>query len=902
MRIKIYLQHLLLISFLLGQVLHAQNRATLTGNVSDEFGKLPGALISIEGTTLQTTTNIDGNFTLNLEEGSYVVTASFIMYRSKSQAVEVKVGDEITLNFILETGFSADEPISLGTRAKPQTALETTVPIEIITPEELSGSSHFNLSEILHYLSPSFHSTPQTIADGTDHIDPGTLRGLGPDQVLVLVNGKRRHTSSMLNVNGTIGRGSVGTDFNAIPVSSIDHIEILRDGSTPQYGSDAIAGVINIVLKKQTDVINLDARVKSNVLGDGVTNYFSSNFGLKIGNTGFINITGEFRDRKATNRAGDYTGNVYVTDDDALDEQLIAQNNFYSKTGYKNRQVMEIGSAAVRNSAVSFNGELSLFKQANLYFFGGRNSREGSSGGFYRFPYQTDRVVDELFPDGFSPNIITNIQDNALAFGLRGVKNGWNLDFSHSIGNNNIDFTVSNSNNASLGVTSPKTFKSGGYLYKLNTTNIDIDKQFDYMHGFSLAFGGELRIESYEIISGEEDSYINGGETYIDEDGNEKPRLIGAQVFPGIQPSDELVRIRSNASGYIDAELQPLQPLLLKAAFRYESNQDFGQYSVWKLSGRYLLDKNISIRSSYSTGFRAPSLHQVYFQKISTQYFDGNISQVGTFNHESSLITDVFKVSKLTPELSKHFSLGWNTKINNKFTFTFDYYNININNRIILSGGFSDGYEALLAPYNISTAQFFVNAIDSKTNGIDMAFTYQDKLGNGLFNGEVSANYTKTIVTNVDENSVENGDLNSLFNREERSRIESAQPNFKVNSYVQYEINKFKFNLVGTYFGSLDYLHPDDGDPNNWQLNEFTGKVETRDQVFSPKFVTDVFVTYKFADFLEATAGCNNIFNVYPDKHTHSGNTNDGNFIYSRRVQQFGVNGANLFFKLLLRL
>jgi iron complex outermembrane receptor protein len=212
----------------------SQNRASVEGNVSDAFGKLPGALISVEGIEAQTTTNINGVFKLDLEEGDYVITASFIMYNSKSKSVTLKVGDKVNVDFVLETGFSADEPVSLGTRSKPKSALETTVPIDIITPEEISNSSQFELGALLHYLVPSFHSTQQTVSDGTDHIDPATLRGLGTDQVLVLINGKRRHTSSMLNVNNTIGRGSVGTDFNAIPVASIDRIEILRDGATSQ--------------------------------------------------------------------------------------------------------------------------------------------------------------------------------------------------------------------------------------------------------------------------------------------------------------------------------------------------------------------------------------------------------------------------------------------------------------------------------------------------------------------------------------------------------------------------------------------------------------------------------------------------------------------------------------------
>lgn len=889
------------IVFLTNNFLYAQDRATIIGKVSDEFGDLPGAYISVEGTSLETTTNINGDFELNLEEGDYVLTASFIMYKSKSQAISVKVGEKATIDFILETGLSADEPISLGTRSNPLSSLETTVPIEIITPEEIKNSSHFELAEILHYLVPSFHSTSQTIADGTDHIDPATLRGLGPDQVLVLINGKRRHTSSMLNVNGTIGRGSVGTDFNAIPMASVDRIEILRDGATSQYGSDAIAGVINIILKKQTDFIDIDSRYKSNIQQDGISHYFGGNFGLKIGNTGFINITGEYRIRDATNRAGNYTGNVYSLDD-SIDETLINQNDFFSKTGYEDRVVMKIGRAATSNSALAFNGEFLLSNNANLYFFGGRNSREGTSSGFYRFPKDQDRVISELFPNGFSPEILTNIQDDAITFGVKGKKNDWNIDFSHSIGFNSIDFTVNNSNNASLGIVSPKAFKSGGYKYQLSTTNFDVDRAFDVMAGLNLAFGGELRVESYEIIAGEEASYVNGEQTFIDVNGDTRQRLIGAQVFPGIQPEDELKRFRSNASGYIDIGLKPIAPLLLKAAFRHENNNTFGANSVWKLSGRYMFNKNISLRSSYSTGFRAPSMHQVFFQKISTQYFDSDISQVGTFNHESTLITDVFKVNALTPELSKHFSLGLSSKFKDKYTFTFDYYNINIKDRIVLSGQFDDGFETLLEPFNVTAAQFFVNAVNSRTNGIEASFNYQDKIGKGKLNGKVSANLTETKVTKVNTNALLNNETESLFNREERSRIESAQPRFKVNSYINYELDKLQFNLVGTYFGSIDYLHPDDGDSNNWQLNEFNGQVESRDQTFTPKFVTDLYLTYKYSNWLEATLGCNNIFNIYPDKHKHSVNTDNGNFVYSRRVQQFGVNGANYFAKLSLRL
>jgi len=547
----------------------AQSRATLTGNISDQFGNLPGAKVTIEGTDYQTTTDVNGNYKLDLEEGDYVVTAAFVMYKSSSKSITLKVGDTGELNFILDTAFSIDQPVSLGSRSQARSLLQTTVPVDIILPQQIANSAYIELGQILHYLVPSFHSTHQTISDGTDHIDPATLRGLGTDQILVLINGKRRHNSSLLNVNGTVGRGAVGTDFNAIPVASVEKIEILRDGATSQYGSDAIAGVINIVLKDQIEFIDIKSRVGLTTQGDGVDRYFGSNFGLNIGTKGFVNVTAEYRDRDAINRAGDYTGTVY-SDDPNEDAILIQQNNFFDQVGYGNRRVMEIGNAETQNLALSFNGEISLSDKAELYFHGGRNYREGTSHGFYRLPKDEDRVVLELYPNGFSPEILTDIQDDAIVAGITGTKNEWIIDFSHSIGGNSLDYNVNNSNNASLGITSPRSFYSGGFIYKQNTTNIDLSKTFNILKGINFAFGGELRVENYQIKAGEEASYINGGDTYIDEFGDEQPRVAGAQVFPGIQPENELDRYRTNSAIYADVETNITDEFLLKTSARYE--------------------------------------------------------------------------------------------------------------------------------------------------------------------------------------------------------------------------------------------------------------------------------------------------------------------------------------------
>ncbi len=880
----------------------SQSRAYVYGTVSDQFGNLPGAQVEIEGIAKSSTTDINGSYSFSLEEGAYTITSSFVMYTPVSKEIEIKAGDTLKIDFVLATGFSIDQPITLGSRSKPRSLLKSTSAVDIISPQQITNSSQIELSQILHYMAPSFYSVHQTIADGTDHIDPATLRGLGPDQVLVLVNGKRRHSSSLLNVNGTVGRGSVGTDFNAIPVASIERIEILRDGATSQYGSDAIAGVINIVLKKQTDVIQIQNRAGVTTEGDGFTMYSGVNFGLELGSEGFVNVTAEYRTRESINRAGRYTGTVY-SDNQEEDDALIQSNNFFQQTGYSDNRVMEIGSAETHNLALSFNSEIEISEFANFYLHGGRNYREGTSKGFYRFPKNQDRVVLELFPNGFSPEILTDIQDDAITGGVRGVKNDWDIDFSHSIGVNKLDFTVNNSNNASLGEVSPRTFYAGGFGYQQNTTNLDISRTFDWYSGVNIAFGMELRVENYQIIAGEEASYMDGGSTYTNGLGIETTRAIGSQVFPGFQPDNELSRFRTNSSGYLDIEANLTDKLLIRGAARYEAYNDYGGQGIYKVSGRYRLNKDITVRAGVSSGFRAPSLHQVFFQNISTQFINGESVEVGTFNNESAITTEAFRIPKLTPELSSHLSAGVSGKFTDSFTFNFDYYLIKIKDRIVLSGRFGEGYEDILAPFNVGAAQFFTNAIDSETSGVDIELFFKKKIYHGELIASMGANANVTsVVGGIKTPSNLIGQEEVIFNREEVARVESAQPDYKINTLLSYEFNKLKLQTVHTLFGGVKFVHPDDGNPENWVLNDFTGNLETRDQTFSPKLITDVMVSYDFNEYIKCSIGGNNIFNIYPDTHKHSANTVDGNFIYSRRVQQFGLNGANYFLKISLNL
>lgn len=889
-----------LLTLLLSGLVKAQT-AKITGTVSDEFGNLPGAKVVLEGTIYNTFTDVDGSFMLEVDPGSYTLISSFVMYLSDIREIKLNASDSVHFSIILPSGFSVDQLVTLGSRAKPRSLLETNAPIDVISPQQITNSSQIELSHILHYLTPSFHSVLQTVSDGTDFVDPGTLRGLGPDQVLVLVNGKRRHNSSLLNVNGTVGRGTVGTDFNAIPVAAVDRIEILRDGAASQYGSDAIAGVINIVLKDKTGIIDVDTHIGGNTFGDGFTQYSSANYGLRIGDKGFINLTAEYRNRASSNRSGDYTGAVYSSDP-TIDAKMIAENRFFEQNHFTERRVMEVGNAATQNLGFFFNSEVVLSKDATFYGHGGRNFREGKSRGFYRFPSDTQRVVQELFPNGFSPEILTNIQDKSLVLGVRGMRSHWKLDFSISSGSNKLDYTVRNSNNASMGMASPKVFYAGGFNYAQNTTNLDISRTFNWLKGVNIAFGTEARTENYQIIAGEEASWLDGGDFVISNSGDTVVRVAGAQVFPGFQPENELNKFRTNVAWYFDIETNISERLLIEVASRYQLYNDFEGQIIGKVAARYKVKDKFNLRGGLATGFRAPSLHQVYFNNISTQFENGDAVQVGTFNNESA-VTNAFKIGRLKPELSRHLSAGFTTKLFGSFTFTFDYYQINIKDRIVLSGKFDEGYETTLDPLGVGAAQFFTNAIDSRTTGADAVAFYKQKIGKGSLETSVAANITSTRLLGQIKVSPELiGQEEVLYNREEVSRVESAQPSFKINSVISYKKGRIYTELRNTMFGKVKYVHPDDANKSNWKVDQVSGQTKSRDQVFSPKLTTDLMFSFQINDHLKFSVGGNNIFNVYPDKHVHSENLDHGNFIYSRRVQQFGVRGAYYYSRLLLSL
>ncbi|MDX1327460.1 MAG: TonB-dependent receptor plug domain-containing protein, partial [Arenibacter sp.] len=595
--------YLVLIAFVMGAI--GLTNAQVTGTVTEEGGgPLPGASIVIVGTTIGATTDFDGNFTIEAAIGD-LLKVSYIGYETK----EVRVSQSV-MNITLTSGVALSEVIIVGSRNPNRTATESTVPVDVISMKELNNvAPQVNLNQILNYVAPSFTSNTQTISDGTDHIDPASLRGLGPDQVLVLINGKRRHTSSLINVNGTFGRGSVGTDLNAIPAAAIQRIEVLRDGAAAQYGSDAIAGVINIILNKNVNELTTTVTTGANFTKeandqtggvDGETTNVAASYGIPLGdNGGFITLSGDFDVRKEYSRMKEWEGEIFnlyntvervanadgyditkLLDDDVNDVIQYTDQAGINRNGATTKEElrtvlsadattaelaarglqrsdfnMRVGQSSLRGGRLFANFSMPLDNNGTeLYSFAGISARTGNSAGFYRLPNQS-RTFTPAYINGFLPEINSHIKDQSFSLGIKGMIGDWNVDLSNTYGKNAFLYTIGNTFNASLQNASPTLFDAGGFSFAQNTSNLDITQFFDdVMSGLNIAFGAEYRVENYDIIAGEEASYsqytadgqrITLASQQPSKDFFGNSRPGGSQVFPGFAPQNELSRERS---------------------------------------------------------------------------------------------------------------------------------------------------------------------------------------------------------------------------------------------------------------------------------------------------------------------------------------------------------------------
>lgn len=902
---------------------------SVRGHVTDATTgtSLPGVSVLVVGSNTGATTDADGNYTLSLAPDTYTLRVSFVGYTAQSLTVQVTAGSSTTADVrLVESLASLNEVVVVGSRStQARTSTQTVAPIDVIQSRDLVATGQVDISQQLNFVAPSFNSSRQTVSDGTDHIDPATLRGLGPDQVLVLLNGKRRHNQALININGTIGRGSVGTDLNAIPSSAIERVEVLRDGASSQYGSDAIAGVINLRLKEQPGT-TVNAQLGQQYEGDGQVAQVGINHGFKLAKGGFLSLTGELRHRGATNRVGDYNGPVYVNwnvgrltgETDAAyvarrqalyqqDQTQIGQNSFNLSNN------LQVGNARVQNAGFFLNARVPIQgTKASFYATGGLNYRRGVASGFYRYPYQTTMVIRELYPNGFLPNIQSTINDQSLLVGVNGESRGWRWDISNVYGGNSFRFDVTNSNNASLAylgqVNNPTSFYAGTLSFYQNTTDLGAAKDFGQQLGltsFNVAAGLTYRNDHYRIQPGEAASYLN----FSPQSG----QVGGAQVFPGYQPSNAVSARRDVYGAYVDLESDVTPRLLVNTAGRYEYYTDFGGNLAGKLAARYRFADAFSLRGSVSNGFRAPSLHQRYFSAISTVFVSTGQGleprQTGTFRNDSP-IAQAFGVPSLGAERSVNYSVGITSRPLSNVSLTVDVYQITISNRIIYSNQFSRGTAGAglvvaqilngAGQADVNSAQFFTNAVSTQTQGIDLVLATNPRLRTGTLDITLAANFNQTKLIGAIQrpaNLPTDAALgNFLFNRQDSARLTLAQPRSKVQLTLNYRLRRIGAVIRVSRFGAVESY-----DPANPLL----------DETFSPRFVTDFNVSYRLLKNLNLTVGANNLFDVYPDPLRVTSaptperfgtavldNSSNGRFIYSRNATQFGFNGGYYFVNL----
>ena len=877
---------LLLLTLLLFTVLIEKSNAQATilrGKVSDINNQHPlvGANVFFENTGKGCVTDKSGTFELVVSDSNENMIVSYLGYKTLIISPE-EYSNTGFLEILLEQDLIAfsEGVVIVGSHYGGRSSLSSAVPVDQFPAAILEQTGQTDLSQQLNSLAPSFYSSRLTYSDATDHMDPAALRGLNPDQTLVLVNGKRHHPSAVVNTLGVVGRGSVINDLNTIPSSAISRVEILRDGASAQYGSDAIAGVVNIVLKEATGKLNVKSHVGQNYEGDGLQTNFTANYGFKLGKSGYANLTSEFRKRQSTNRAGEYQGLIFRTADQdtfPIEEKIVLDNQEIASKGLSREDFkMQLGNSAMSDGNLYLNASIPITSLFELYAFGGVNIRNSKSAGDYRLPNDAARSNLSMYPNGFLPEIEAGLNDQFISTGIRGSLLSWDSDLSYTFGRNAIDFYVNNSTNASMAV-SPAEFNSGGISYRQSAINFDLSRDFGgkmNLESFRISFGTEFRIENYMIKAGEENSWIN-------EDQLHYP---GAQGYPGYQPSDEADATRNNIALYGELSTALFKGFLIEAAGRFENYSDFGSNLSGKISSRYTLADWLNIRGSLSTGFRAPALHQSNYNYTGSYYFGGYLYEILTASNNNP-VTSAFGIPALKEEKSNSYSFGITSKPLKNTNLTLDFYQIVVRDRIVLSGYFykysgNDLVDSLLSDLaTTGGAQFFTNAVDTRTRGIDFVLSHRINYSKGLMGASFGLNFSKTEIVG-DLNSspaiLENGLSDQLFDRQSRALLESAQPSLKFNLTLNYLRNKISCVFRATHYGEVSYL----------------GVYNTaEDQIYSSKWVSDLKVSYKITEKISISAGANNLFNVYPDKNNPT-LQNQGRFIYNTAVTQFGFNGG----------
>ena len=824
-----------------------------------------------------------------------------------------------------------EEIVVIGSRILGRSITDSPVPVDLIKQEDMRNTGQLEVGRAIQRLIPSFNFSSSSISDGSDAVRPATLRGMGPDQVLVLLNGKRRHGSALIHANRSVGRGTTGTDMNAIPMGAIKRIEVLRDGASAQYGSDAIAGVINVILKDDYEG-GFRTNYGTTYKGDGDQFVASLDKGFKVGEDGTLHATFEYRNRERTNRAG-LSGDVQYRDTETcklgstvkdgppictpansnLTQSILDQyeglygektdvilNDPGDKEKNFNRRNFRVGDGDSEQFSGALNFDTPIGKGLELYSFADVSRRENETGGFYRQPMNSGNPVGSGYPDGFLPLINTTIWDFSFGAGLvKEFDNGLKADLGVVHGGNMFNFNITNSHNASWvtannlpGATSAD---SGDLELYLTTVNLDFSLPVPEKN-MSLAWGAGYRRDNYQIEAGEEYSYRD----YDDPPNEGGPS--GIQVFPGFKPDNEVNESRNALSLYTDAEmfvndLGIFDKVMFSPAVRYEHYSDFGHTVNGKLATKLDFSRAFAVRGSMSSGFRAPSMHQLYFNSVSNQFnSDGTVARKGTFRNDSA-IAKAIGIPELKQETATNLSVGVVYQPAPSFTLTADFYRIEVKDRIIISGDLDPAKNSslpssVMTAFNkagVTTGQFFMNAADTETRGMDVVASWDVPF---IKRGDLELNFLGALMqTQIRDVKLPAGLPPSLFQDRERSIIEEWQPKSRFTLSSLYQLDQFSASVMVHRYGSYTVS----GDGNN-----------PKKQKFDPKYVTDVQASYNFGSFGIFKIGANNLFDVTPDEDTidtsRGGRIIDsqGNlivnstdvFTYSRRSAPFGFNGG----------
>jgi len=841
---------------------------TIEGKVTDSSGAgLPYMNVVEKGTSNGVTTNDNGEFSIIVKSLPTTLVVSSMGFATKS----VKVTQPSYLTIVVNEDNSLNEVVITGSRTPQRSNTKSPLPIDIVSAKDLVSTGQTTFDKALQYKIPSFSTVQTPVNDATSLLDPYEIRNMGPSRTLILINGKRKNLSALLYTQTSPGRGETGSDISGIPIDAIKDIQVLRDGASAQYGSDAIAGVINIILKDSPDGGSATLRTGITSAGDGEMFGVSVNNGSSIGDDkGFINYTVDFSKTSLSNRPGTVDAAGEAGDFGA---NITDVQNFLSR-----RPDAGNINGAPETAAAKFlvNGSYTLSEQSNLYFNAAFINKKVNSFANYRTPYWRTvgdfPYLADFYPgnhptnaggyDGYVPTFEGDLNDYNATVGVKSIINDWNVDASFTTGGNSQTYKVNQSHNRNTvyspstwvdanndGVVdngeitegaqlyrenSKKSFDPGGTGFYHNVGNLDVSKVVS--DNVSVAFGTEFRYETFEVIEGELASYDGGG----------------ADSFAGNSPENSGKFTRYNFGGYASLNWNPSENLTLDGTIRSENYSDFGNAFVWKASGAYTINDKYTLRSSLSTGFRAPTLHQIYTQKAQYSFVPGQGIQVGGLVNNVSSQAGLLGIPKLKQETSTNFTLGLGGKVNSNLTFTVDYYSINVEDRIVLSTEITP--PALPAFEGLSDLSFFVNALDTKTSGIDVVIGYNKiEAGNGKLGFNLSGNY---VIENARDGAVKNpasvaATGQSVVNATQEALFFTSRPETKWILGTTYEINKWGLNLNNTYFGKTTFKQQ--GMDSNLRTE------------FTPKVVTDLGINYNATEKLTIALNVNNIFDVLPE-------------------------------------